>query len=263
MSSLALSRPPAQKGRLRVAYAARHLTNNQLLDALSPEAYGRLSPYLESAPLAARQVLYECEETISYVYFPTGAALSLLSLLEDGSAIEVGVIGSEGMAGVSVVLGSNWSANRVITQFPGTSLRARVEAVKAEFGRGGEFQRLLLGYTNSLLNLICQTSACSRRHSVEERFSRWLLMVHDRTRAIDFPLTQDFIAQLLGTRRASITMIATALQKAKAIRYTRGRIRILDRQTLEATACECYRLIKQELDGGCQSRRAPGQVIAC
>ena len=243
MSSLAFTK---QSLPLRALGAVAPQTRaNKLLAALPPEALARLVPYLEVTRMAARQVVYECEEAINYVYFPTGSTLSLLSLLEDGSAIEVGVIGREGMAGINAVLGEARSPNRVITQFPGAGLRARVEVVKDEFHRGGAFQRLLLRYTGKLLHLVCQTSACSRRHSVEERFCRWLLMLHDRVGVTDFPFTQDFIAQMLGTRRASITTVAHALQQAAAIGYTRGRISLRDRPALEARACECYRLITE------------------
>jgi CRP-like cAMP-binding protein len=221
---------------------------NRLLIALSTEARARLSSCWQPVYLRSGKQIYDCDDPTPYLYFPTTATISVQSLLEDGLAVEVGIIGREGVLGLSTILGSNRAVNRAVVQSSGKCLKVRADWIQHEFARGGNFQRQTLLYTNALIKMISQTSACSRRHSVKQRFSRWLLSVLDRVNTDELPLTQDFISQLLGSRRASITGAANDLQRANAICYSRGNIQILNRFRLQETACECYMLIKEEFD---------------
>jgi len=166
--------------------------------------------------------------------------LSIQTPLEDGSAVEVAIVGNEGLAGWSSLLGRNHASNRVVVQVPGQCVKVPADIVKREFLKGGAFQDQLFSYTESLFEQISQTSVCSRRHSVKQRLSRWLLMVRDCIRVDEIPLTHDFISQLLGCRRASISTAAIDLQRAGAIGYTRRRIHILNSSLLAEAACECY-----------------------
>ena len=221
---------------------------NQLLSALPLEEYQRLLPHLEHIPLALGKVLYEPGKSITDVYFPHEAMLSLVSIMTDGSTTEVGLVGSEGMIGLPIILGSDYSISKVIVQVQGTATKLSAELLKQEFLRGEKLQKLLLLYTQARLSQISLIAACKSHHTVEQRFSRWLLTVNDCIIKDDLPLTQKFISQMLGVRRASVTEAALVLQKSKIISYNRGHIRILDRKKLEAKACECYASIKQEFN---------------
>ncbi|CAA9575366.1 cAMP-binding proteins - catabolite gene activator and regulatory subunit of cAMP-dependent protein kinases [uncultured Synechococcales cyanobacterium] len=220
---------------------------NRLLAALSAAEYQRLIPNLEFVELALKQVLYKPSEQIAHVYFPHRAIVSLTYTLEDGSTSEVGMVGNEGMAGLPVILGGDNTTTTAIVQGADGGMRMRADQLKAEFNRGGELQSLLLRYTQGLLTQITQTAACNRHHSIEERLARWLLMVSDRTESNTFSLTQEFLSEMLGVRRAGVTVAAGTLNQAGIIRYNRGKIDILDRESLEATSCECYPVVKKEL----------------
>lgn len=230
---------------------------NRLLAALPAEEYQRLVPYLEWSPLPLAQVIHKPGDPITHVYFPHRALVSLLSTMEDGSAIEVGLIGGEGITGVPALLGDGTSVHRAFVQVAGDSVRLPVEVLKSEFLRGGKLQSLILRYMQALFTQVSQSAACNRLHSLEERLARWLLLVQDALDSSELPLTQEFIAQMIGVRRSGVTVAAGNLQQAGMICYSRGKITIQSRESLEETACECYRAIKTEfarLMGG-----GPGQ----
>ena len=221
---------------------------NQLLAALPAEEYQRLVPHLELVSLPLEQVLYEPGEAISHVYFPFRSMVSLVSPMEDGSTVEFGVVSNEGMVGTPVVWGGNTTTHRAMVQIQERGLRMKAELLQAEFNRGSALQSLLLRYTQALFTQASQAAACNRLHTLEERLARWLLTVQDRIQSDELPLTQEFIAQMLGTRRSGVTVTAGTLSQAGMIRYSRGKITILNRESLEATSCECYRVIKDDFD---------------
>lgn len=222
-------------------------TRNRLLAALPPAEFDRLAPRLEPVALELSRVLFRPEEEISHVYFPVTAIVSLLTNLEDGTGMEVGLVGREGMVGVSAVLGG--SETKVATvQGEGEALRLRADAVREEFNRGGALQAQLLRYTHALMTQISQTAVCNTRHHLEGRLARWLLMYHDRRDSDEFSLTHEFMANMLGVRRAGVTEIAVRLQEQGLIRYNRGHVTVVDRAGLEQFACECYPVVKEKFD---------------
>jgi CRP-like cAMP-binding protein len=223
-------------------------TRNKLLAALAPEEFQRLSDKLKPISLKLSQVLLRNDEPIKYVYFPTTSMVSLLTDLEDGTGIEVGIVGNEGMVGVPVILGSVKSTKVATTQGVGDALRLEAAVLKEEFRQGGGLQHLLLRYTNALMAQISQSAACNRRHPVEGRLARWLLMCHDRMDSDQLKLTHQFLSNMLGTRRESVTLAARTLQNAGMIKYTSGNIAVLDRGGLEEISCECYATVKREYD---------------
>jgi CRP-like cAMP-binding protein len=219
---------------------------NQLLAALPETEYQRLVPNLELVSLPLHKVIYEPGEPITHVYFPHQALVSLVSLMEDGSTVEVGLVGNEGMVGLPVIWGGDTTTTKAFVQIADSGSRMKASLLKIEFDRGDQLQTLLLRYMQALHTQISQLAACNRLHMIEGRLARWLLSVHDRMQKDEFPLTQEFIGQMLGTRRAGVSEAAGVLSQAGMIRYTRGKITILDRPKLEATACECYGLVKSE-----------------
>ena len=219
---------------------------NRLLAALPDAEYQRLIPHLECVPLSFKQVLHEVGEPIEYVYFPHRGIVSLLSTMADGSMVEVGLVGNDGITGIPATLGDNIATTIAIVQVPGSGMRMKASVLKTEFGRGGSLQSLLLRYIQALYAFVSQNAACNRLHHLDGRLARWLLLVCDRVESNQLPLTQEFIAQMLGVRRAGVTEAANMLQQAGLIRYTRGKITILKREELEATACECYEIINDE-----------------
>jgi CRP-like cAMP-binding protein len=221
---------------------------NYLLASLPPEDYERFAPHLERVELRHGQILHEAGGPIEFAYFPSNSMVSLVSTMPGGESIEVGVVGFEGMAGVSSVLGVDISPHQNIVQIPDGASRVRVRALREEFKRGGALQDLLLRYTQGLLLQTSQIAACNRLHTISERLARWLLMSYDRCRCEDLPFTQEFLGLMLGVRRAGVTEAAIILQAEDLIRYSRGHIKILDRAGLECHACECYSVIKTEFD---------------
>ena len=226
----------------------RYPNQNRLLAALPKEEYERLLPNLESVSLEFKQVLYQPDELINHVYFPVNGVISLLTIMEDGNIVEVGTVGYEGLAGLPIFLGADRTPGQAISQIPGDAMKMRADVFKREVTPGSPLYNLLQRYTQALLNLLAQSAACNRLHSIEQRCCRWLLMTQDRVGSDQFVLTQEFLAQMLGVRRASVNEVATTIQKAGLIRYSRGKMTICDRLGLEATACECYQVVKQELD---------------
>ena len=221
---------------------------NRLLAALPAPEAERLRPRLERVSLGLAEPLYEAGARIERVYFPLGGMFSLLITMADGSAVEVGTVGNEGLIGLPVFLGSERSPTAVICQVPGEACRMAAEAFREEVGRGGALAGLILHYTQAVLNQISQSVACNLLHSVEQRLGRWLLMSHDRAGADEFPMTHQFLAEMLGVRRPSVSVTAAKLQEAGLIGYHRGRIAVLDREGLEAASCECYRVVRDEFD---------------
>ena len=221
---------------------------NRLLRALPGKEYKHLIAHLEQVPLTFAEVLYEPGDTIEYVYFPNVGIISLLSTVEDRSTLEIGVIGNEGMVGISVLLGVNTSPTRVLVQGEGSAMKMKAAAFRKAVNGDGSLQRLLHLSAHALMTQISQSVACNRFHTVEARLARWLLMTHDRMGTDEFRLTQQFLSDMLGVRRVGVTNAATALQKDKLITYSRGRITVLNRAGLEAASCKCYSIIKAEYD---------------
>ena len=219
---------------------------NRLLAALPKKEYQRLLPELEQVTLPFAEVLYEPSDRIRHVYFPNDSIVSLLAEVAERSTLEVGIVGSEGMAGISVFLGVATSRYRALVQGAGTAMRMKAAALRAESDRVGSLHRLLRRYAHSLLTQVSQSAACNRFHTVDARLARWLLMTRDRLRSDEFRLTQEFMSNMLGVRREGVTRAASALQRQKLISYSRGRITVLDRDGLEAVSCKCYKIIKAE-----------------
>ncbi len=215
---------------------------NRLLAALPEFEYQRLEPHLDHVSLSVETVFYEASEKIETVYFPKMALISLVSILSNGSTTEVSLVGGTGMVGLPVIFGNNFSHNRAIVQVPNGGIKISAQVLKQEFDRGGELQRQLLFYADTRLKEVAQLAVCNRHHTIEERLARWLLTVRDLTQSNELPLTQEFIGDMLGVRRSGVTIAAGTLQKAGLIRYSRGKINILDNQALEDSACECYQL---------------------
>lgn len=219
---------------------------NSLLSALPREEYLRLLPELEPVRLRYNETIYEQGDPISYVYFPAGAVVSLLSLLEDGTTVEVGMVGRNGVVGVPVILEADKTSFWTVAQVEGMALRMRADVLKDLFRRSGRLHGLLAGYYRALITQFCQRAVCNRRHMAMQRLCTWLLMVRDRLGADHIPLTQDLIARRLGSRRATVTDIYNHLQSAGAIRYSRGHTTVLDSRVLESLACECYAVMETE-----------------
>jgi CRP-like cAMP-binding protein len=221
---------------------------NRLLTALSRDLQIRLLPGMEKVSLPIRQVLYEADAPITHVYFPLSGVMSLVVTLKQGPSVEVATIGNEGMVGTPVFLGAERSPSHVFSQVAGQALKMRADGFKRALEEHAELVDVVRRYTQGMVNQISQTTACNHVHSVQARMCRWLLMTHDRVGADEFHLTQEFLAQMLGVRRPSVTVAAGILQRAGLIRYQRGRIRVADRAGLEAAACECYETVRQEFD---------------
>ncbi|MEB3356975.1 MAG: Crp/Fnr family transcriptional regulator [Synechococcales bacterium] len=219
---------------------------NRILAALPEAEYRELASHLELVELPRGRVLYEPGDRIQTVYFPNSAMVSLVARLETGGSVEIGVVGREGMVGLPVVWGGQYASSQAIVQIPGAGYRLPDTVLKNTFDRGGTLQRLLLLYTQALFAYVSQTAACNRQHRLEERLARWLLIVHDITDSDCLPLTQEFLAEMLGTGRSTVTTAAGILQQSGGIRYSRGKIVIADRSQLERTVCECYGRIKAE-----------------
>jgi CRP-like cAMP-binding protein len=218
---------------------------NHLLAVLSSEERERLLRSAKSESFEAHQVLYASGREITHVYFPVGGMVSVVVKLTDAAAVEVVTIGNEGVVGIPVILGLTSTAMEALWQIPGRALKIPAGALREEIRRTDSLNRLLLRYAEAVMVQIAQQVACNRSHSMEQRCARWLLRTHDRVEGDEFPLTQQFLAQMLGVRRATVTIVAGDLQKARLIDYRRGRIRIVDRRGLEGAACECYDVVRR------------------
>lgn len=230
--------------------ASRHtLTGNRLLDKLPEPEYHRISGDLELVDMGLRDMVYERDEPVEYAYFPTSCVLSLVTEMSNGQAVEVATVGNEGMSGLPLFLQTRrTSEHRSFCQIPGESLRIAAEAFLDCIDRAPALRDLLQRYTMTLFAQVAQSSACNRLHPIEQRCARWLLLTHDRVRSDQFPLTQEFLAQMLGVQRTSVNAVAQTLSEAGAISYVRGVITVLDRAKLEAASCECYGIIVREAE---------------
>lgn len=230
--------------RKAISEAKRKGVANAVLAGLPARTYGALRSGLEAVALNFGDVLYEPGATIRSVYFPVDGLVSLLTLVDGRSALEVGLVGREGMVGMPLTLGSAVSPVRALVQGTGTAMKMNAARFRREFERSRPLQRGLYRYLNALVAQISQTAACNRFHVVEARLARWLLMTSDRLCAEEFRLTQEFLSHMLGVRRVGVTEAASALQRRKLISYARGKIRILDRAGLEAASCACYAAVR-------------------
>lgn len=221
---------------------------NQLIAALPPAEWLRWQPELEWMELPLGQVLYESGRTMSHVYFPTTAIVSLLYVMENGASAEIAVVGREGLVGISLFMGGETTPSRAVVQSAGEGFRLRAAAIKDEFNRSGPVMHLLLRYTQALITQMAQTAVCNRHHSLDQQLCRWLLLSLDRLPGNELVMTQELIANMLGVRREGVTEAALKLQKAGLIRYARGHITVIDRVGLEGRTCECYDVVKHEYD---------------
>jgi CRP-like cAMP-binding protein len=221
--------------------------HNHLLAALPAVEFERLRPHLELAPMLLGDTLYEPGGRLKHAYFPTTAIVSLLYVLESGASAEMAGVGNEGVLGISLFMGGNTTPSSAVVQTGGHGYRLPAKVLMEEFNRGGLMQRLLLRYTQALVTQMFQTGACNRHHSIEQQLCRWLLLTLDRLPTNELVMTQDLVASALGVRREGVTEAAGNLQRAGYIRYRRGHISVLERSGLEASACECYAVVKKEL----------------
>jgi CRP-like cAMP-binding protein len=224
------------------------LRGNRLLARLSDADQQRLRPHLQPVTLERDTVLYEMRGRIDFVYFPTGSVLSALTIMRNGRAIEVGTIGNEGAAGLALLAGSQTSPNRTIAQIAGGGQRIAADVLHKLAEHDGPLRRLLLAYHALFFTTVSQSVACNGLHSIQERCCRWLLMTHDRVEGDEFRLTHEYLAFMLGTRRAGVTEVLQSLRDEGWITYNRGRLVVLDRGGLEAGSCECYRAVNEEYE---------------
>lgn len=221
---------------------------NRILTGLPAEERERLRGALQPVALALGEVVYESGGHLEHIYFPTTSIVSFLYSMEDGSTAEMGLAGNDGVVGVALFLGGDTTPNRAVVQIAGAAYRMEAKVLREEFARGGPLRDALLRYTQALITQVSQTAVCNRLHSVERRLTRWLLLCHDRADSDKLGMTQEFISNMLGGRRESVTVAAGRLQDAGLIHYSRGQISILDRKGLEATVCECYQIVRGEYD---------------
>lgn len=249
---VSIHRPDAVKTKRSLKRSAAALRTgpeaNQLLGALPAENLQRLLPALEPVPLVLKHVLHRAGDPIEYVYFPGGGFVSELTVLETGEMVEVATVGREGMVGIFAADDGERSPAASMVQ-GATDLCYRLSAARFrdEMDRRDAFQELLTRYMRAHIGTIMQSTGCNAIHTVEQRLARWLLMAHDRMGIDEFPLTQEFVAMMLGVSRPSVTIVAGTLQKAGLITYRRGRLEIVDRERLEAASCECYRVVSKPL----------------
>ncbi len=224
------------------------VVKNRILSALPAEEYKRLLPNLKPVALEYKQVIYEPNKRIRYVYFPNDGVICLLSTVMGRTAVEIGLLGNEGMLGIPIFLGTNSTPHLAIVQASGSALRLKANFLGEEFKRGGKLQEMLLRFTQAQLIMISQTAVCNRLHALDGRLSRYLLLMHDRVDGDEFHLTQNLMSQMLGVQRTGVTAAAGILQKKNMIGYSRGKIAVLDRLRLEENACECYWIVKEEFE---------------
>jgi signal transduction histidine kinase len=233
---------------MTTAISPRSLISNNLLDALPKDEYERLSPHLECVELRLREVLHEPDEIIRHAYFPINSVICLMALMESGGTVGVGIVGREGMIGLPLFLGGSTTSTQAVVQIEGSAMRIKAEVFRKACDESGILRDLLHHYTQALLTQTSQAAACSRLHKLKQGFARWLLAVHDRVDGDEFKITQELLAEIMGVRRASVTEAAIELQAEGVIDYTRGLIRVIDREALESAACECYELVVGEFD---------------
>jgi CRP-like cAMP-binding protein len=228
--------------------AAHDPRQNHLLAVLPAADFERIRADLTLVPLPLGEILYESGGHQRAVYFPTTAIVSVLCMMEDGAAAQIAVVGNEGLIGVALFMGGETTSSRAVVHSAGHAYRLPGRLLKEEFTRGGAMQHLLLRYTQALLTQMAQTAVCNRHHSLDQQLCRWLLLSLDRLSGNELVMTQELIANMLGVRREGVTEAAGHLQSAGLIKYSRGHITVLDRAGLEARTCECYCVVKKELD---------------
>lgn len=233
---------------------------NRLLAALPATELLRLAPYLEAMPLSLGSAIYESGAAQDHVYFPASGIVSLLYVMNDGAAAEIAVVGNEGMVGIALFMGGGTTPSRAVVQSAGMAWRLDAAHIKAEFGRGGALQRLLLRYTQALITQMTQTAVCNRHHVLEQQLCRWLLLSLDRLPSRELVMTQQLIANMLGVRREGVAEAAGRLQVDGLIEYRRGRISVLDRAKLEKRVCECYGVVRREYDRLLAPEAAPANA---
>ena len=221
---------------------------NQILRALPAPERERLYPHLRLVPMPLGTVVYESGARLRHIYFPTDCIVSLLYVLEDGNSAEIAIVGKEGAVGVSLFMGGETTPSRAVVQSPGFAYRMSGARLKQEFDRHGQMLHLLLRYTQSLITQMAQTAVCNRYHALDQQLCRWLLLSLDRLESNELKMTQELLASMLGVRREGVTEAAGRLQKQGVIRYSRGKITVLDRPKLEKLSCECYAVVKKESD---------------
>jgi CRP-like cAMP-binding protein len=226
----------------------QHAADNQLLSSLSSTERARLLPAAQCISLSAGQVLDQSRELRDHIYFPTTAVISWFYTTRDGSIAEIYPVGNDGLIGLSLLLGGDTNPYRAVVQISGNALRIPAMLMQTEFARGGQFQRVILLYTQGLMTRISQRAVCNCLHSVEKRLCHWLLVCHDRVERSEILMTQEYIANMLGGRRESITVAAGRLQEAGLIHYSRGHISVVNRGGLEELVCECYRTVEDEIE---------------
>jgi CRP-like cAMP-binding protein len=227
------------------SHTRRH---NRLLDALSHEQWERWRHHLEYADMPLGHVLCEPGNTLSHVYFPTTAIVSLLYVMKNGESAEIAIVGNEGVVGVSLFMGGGSTSSRALVQSAGGAYRLSAKLMKQEFDRAGPVLQLLLRYTQALMTQMVQTAACNKHHSLDQQLCRWLLLSLDRLEGAEMLMTPKLIAHMLGVDQEVATEAALKLQDAGLIQYEKGRIRVVDRSGLEQRSCECYAVVKKEYD---------------
>jgi CRP-like cAMP-binding protein len=221
---------------------------NHLLAALPTAEFERLAKHLEPVPMPLGKILFEPGGQLQHAYFPTTAIVSLHYVMASGASAETAAVGNEGVVGISLFMGGDTTPSSAVVKTAGDAYRLESGLLKQEFSRGGLMQRLLLRYTQAVMMQMTQTAACNRHHSVDQQLCRWLLSTADRASSHELVMTQDLVASMLGVRREGITEAAGKLQHAGLIRYRRGHIAVLDRTGLESRVCECYAVVKTEID---------------
>jgi CRP-like cAMP-binding protein len=230
------------------SYVTSQPCENQLLSLLSAGDYGALMPYLETVDLSVKQVLGERGNPYSHVYFPCSAVVSVLAMMKDGAMVEVGTIGNEGFYGIDVLVGGESAIETTICQIAGKALRMRVADFICAIDGNTPLRHVTQRYLMAYLSLVSQSVACNALHTIEARFARWILMTHDRVLEDDFHLTQEFLANMLGAHRPTVSVVAGAFQQAGMIRFNRGHMAILRREALEEATCECYGIVKEQFE---------------
>ncbi len=236
--------------------------NNQLLSAMEDTIRMRIEPYLEPVDFKLGAMVCDAGGTLEHAYFPKGAVLSLLTVLESGSAIETANIGREGAFGLFAAMYSRVSFNRCIVQLAGHMVRCPIAVLQEEFERSDHVRNLFVSLSETLLSQVQQTVACNAMHTVEERICRWLLMMHDRADGEVLPYTHEFLSHILGANRKSVTLAAQSMQSAGLIQYHRGTMQVLNRAALEDASCECYAIVKDRFDAFLDRPGVLGQKMA-
>ncbi len=231
---------------MSIAVQTQPTTSNYILNILPKEDLARLLPDLEEIDLPLGHIIYRAEAPIKYLYFPNKSMVSVIATTMDGQCAEVGVIGREGVVGLEALMGADTTINEHIVQHADGAMRIKTSAVKTEFKRGGALHDVLLGFAWLMMMQISQTALCNRLHLVEQRLARWLLICADRAGTNKLQLTQEFLAIMLGVNRPTVTIAAVMLQSADYIKYSRGQIKITDREGLEHFTCDCYRTVKKQ-----------------